>query len=385
MNTSISTQTGLVQVPDVNFFREQSSRIEELEGLRGVAALSVLVYHYICHYHKLYGHPFLPPQWLQVGVFGYHLFFILSGFLILRSLENGVSVVSFLKKRAFRLYPTFWVSAIITYVVIYSIGLPGRERTFHELVLNLTMLPHLFGVSYIDGVYWTLTYELSFYVGIALLFASGALRRFEFAVAVWLGLQITILGISWGVWRKPPQQPWDSLLLARYGNLFVLGMLLHRILDRGPNRGSNSLIWRMLSSVTAIEWTIIVWAVGMATIVDPPSLIILPLIIIVFLLIPYHSSLVAPLHWSGLRYIGVVSYPLYLIHQNMGYALIRQGYLHGWSAFPAIGFAIVTSFLVAMGLHYLIEVPGIKVGKWRGKNFKFDVRAAPQPFRRRVS
>lgn len=342
---------------------DKPARIKEFEGLRGIAALSVLAFHYLYHYHRLYGHSFSPPEWLQLGMFGYHLFFILSGFLIFRSLESSGSIARFVKSRIFRLYPTFWVAVVITFIGVSLMGLPGRERTFKELIVNLTMAPHVFDVRYIDRVYWTLSYEISFYVIITLLFASGALKRLEITLGLWLGLQCGILGISWFIWRKPPAHPWDALLMARYSNLFILGMLLHRILDRIPRRTVPPTAFGILCSATRMEWALIAWVTGIATLVDPQALFVLPLIVVIFFLIQSRSSLVAPLRWAGLLYMGTISYPLYLIHQNLGYALIHHGYLIGWHPLLSIGLAITSSFLLAALLHHSVEAPGVALGK----------------------
>jgi peptidoglycan/LPS O-acetylase OafA/YrhL len=225
------------------------------------------------------------------------------------------------------------------------------------------MLAHLFGTEYIDGVYWTLSNELSFYVIIALLYTSGALRKFEITMFVWLGLQFSILAISWIIWRKPPVQPWSSLLTLRYGNLFVTGMLLYRIFHRTSYSGAESTLFRALSSVTMFEWALLAWTVGIATVIDPPALVAIPLIIFVFFLIHCKSLLMAPLRWSTLCFVGTLSYPLYLIHQNLGFALIRQGYLLGLHPLVSIGMSFSASFLLAFLIHHLIEVPGINLGK----------------------
>jgi peptidoglycan/LPS O-acetylase OafA/YrhL len=139
--------------------------------------------------------------------------------------------------------------------------------------------------------------------------------------------------------------------------------LLHRILDRTPRLTSLPTAFGILRSPTWMEWALIAWVTGIATLVDPQALFVLPLIFVIFVLIQSRSLLIAPLRWSGLLYVGTISYPLYLVHQNLGYALIYHGYLIGWHPLFSIGLAITSSFLLAALLHRSVEVPGVAFGK----------------------
>jgi len=63
-------------------------RLPALDALRGIAALGVVLFHYLPYYDKLYGHSFSTPDTLGFGRYGVHLFFILSGFVIFMTLER---------------------------------------------------------------------------------------------------------------------------------------------------------------------------------------------------------------------------------------------------------------------------------------------------------
>jgi len=62
--------------------------------------------------------------------------------------------------------------------------------------------------------------------------------------------------------------------------------------------------------------------------------------------------------WQPLLFLGRVSYPLYLVHVVLGFAVIRFGVEQGWSTLHGVIAAVVVSMAVAIVLHYLIEVPG---------------------------
>src|SRR5262245_36843058 len=131
-----------------------NSRIEELDALRGLAALFVVVFH--CAMFR--------PQadyGFYLGITGVDLFFIISGFVIFMSLENSKSGNSFLVSRFIRLFPIYWVIATLTFLVYFFLNLfdgviPYTEIPLKNYLVNLTMFQYYFGVPNISGSYWTL-------------------------------------------------------------------------------------------------------------------------------------------------------------------------------------------------------------------------------------
>src|SRR5437867_8608517 len=66
-----------------------TGRIAELDGLRGIAALSVLLFHYTSKFGELYGHQNPPPlEFGYGGTLGVQLFFMISGFVIMATLDR---------------------------------------------------------------------------------------------------------------------------------------------------------------------------------------------------------------------------------------------------------------------------------------------------------
>src|SRR5882762_3898745 len=92
-------------------------RIEILDGFRCIAVLAVVAYHYFyCFGLILAVHPEYPIWYFfALGYFGVHWFFMISGFVIYRSLEQSNGVKEFLGKRYLRLAPTLILGSIITY------------------------------------------------------------------------------------------------------------------------------------------------------------------------------------------------------------------------------------------------------------------------------
>ena len=95
-------------------------RIYIIDFFRFLASVMVVVYHYFSLNQILVISPDL-KNYFKYGYLGVDFFFILSGFLIALSITNK-SIFNFLSSRIRRLYPTYWISVIITSFFIYFFG-----------------------------------------------------------------------------------------------------------------------------------------------------------------------------------------------------------------------------------------------------------------------
>lgn len=154
-------------------------RLAFLDALRGIAALAVVVQHGGERWWPAFDR--FSRHWFDLGRFGVLVFFLVSGFIIPKSLEGEGSVGRFWTGRLFRLYPAYWLA--IGLLLLVSIWYPATfspNYQTHELaytLVNLTMLQQFFGVPNASGVFYTLTIELLFYALCTGLFAAGLLRR----------------------------------------------------------------------------------------------------------------------------------------------------------------------------------------------------------------
>lgn len=161
--------------------RPRSGRLDFLDALRGIAVLLVLVQHL--------GELLFPAvdrlstHVVQFGQLGVMVFFLCSGFIIPASLERGgpgatraTALAGFWRSRVFRLYPLYWVSlagaAVLVVVGVYS---PG-PMSGGDWLANLTMLQAFAGSPHALGLYWTLAFEMAFYLALSALFLLGRHR-----------------------------------------------------------------------------------------------------------------------------------------------------------------------------------------------------------------
>ena len=155
-------------------------RYTELDALRGIAALMVVFFHYSVRYGQIYGYPVDTVFHFNIGQYGVQLFFIISGFVIFLTLDKTSFAVDFLVSRFSRLYPAYWIAITLTFLIVTIFSLPGREVSIKIAIINLTMFQKWLGVADVDGVYWTLAVELSFYFIMFLLFTTKQINRIDF-------------------------------------------------------------------------------------------------------------------------------------------------------------------------------------------------------------
>jgi len=150
----------------------QARRLGWLDALRGIAALCVVFEH--VNAHELRGaRPAIVP-WFSPGLYGVMVFFLVSGYIVPASLERRGSVRGFWVGRLFRLYP-LWLVAVALKIALYQfhVGAVPGDAMDHPGVAALAhavMLQDLLGVSSIVNVFWTLSYEMVFYLLLTLLF-----------------------------------------------------------------------------------------------------------------------------------------------------------------------------------------------------------------------
>lgn len=161
--------------------RTRGGRFEFLDALRGIAASAVVVEHFAAPLWPAYGRYL--GDYVNPGVVGVFVFFVVSGFIIPASLERGRSLGGFWIGRFFRLFPLFWAFLLLT-VILHFAGMYGGPPGFlaspvSNLLSNATMAHYFIAGHYSQMlvVAWTLSYELIFYAFVSLLFLGGLNRR----------------------------------------------------------------------------------------------------------------------------------------------------------------------------------------------------------------
>lgn len=317
--------------------KQKLNRFLELDALRGIAALAVLLYHFTTRYDEIYGHADLVFS-VDYGFVGVQIFFILSGFVIYMSLERVKSIKDFVKRRAKRLYPVYWAAVLTTFAVVSIFGLPGREVSLGSMMLNFLMFHGYLLVDNVDNVYWSLKVELTFYFWMGLLLFFNKTQKIEEFSILWL-----IAMIIFSFLEFPYIGYLKAMLLLDYGALFIAGITFYRIYKYGFS-------WRRAGILLG---TYLVYSLAVSTSI---MLGLIALTYLAFML--FIAGRLSFLSNRVLVYFGAISYPLYLVHQNIGYVTINKLYDFGvTSNLLLVCIPIGVTVLIADLLNRFVDIP----------------------------
>jgi peptidoglycan/LPS O-acetylase OafA/YrhL len=314
------------------------SRVAGIDALRGLAASFVVLWHLAVRFYEL--HPQYPRPALDFGngAYGVWLFFAISGYVIPMTLERVQKPSDFALARAMRLYPTFMVSAIITFSIVHILGLPGFERTFGELLGNLTMLPHFLGIETVDDVYWTLETEWFFY---ALIF--GVLAFNLRGKMTWIAtLMLTPIFVAS---HLASLHPLLKLVIGRLHiveniHYFVPGMCIYYW-----NKDKNKVYLFILAAFFVITWRMRGTESLFVGLVNVPLLYLAS------------NGLTRWLEVKPLLFLGTISYSLYLIHNYIGFAIMIKMLDAGVNPNVCVAAAIVFTVALATLVSFYVEQP----------------------------
>ncbi|PWU14793.1 MAG: hypothetical protein C5B50_16525 [Verrucomicrobia bacterium] len=322
-------------------------RFPELDLLRFLAACSVMLFHYTFRGpedHAWPGHFPHIGQIFKYGYLGVDVFFILSGFVILLTAWQK-DAVAFTIARMVRLYPAYWTCVTLTTVALLLAGNNLHRLTPGQYLANLTMLHSFFGIRDVSGVYWTLAVELKFYFIIFLVLAARQVQRIGYILGGWLLASILLsLGGTGGVAR--------FFLFPQWSSYFIAGAMFFLVHRDGPDVYKLCVIALCYVISLGYALNLLPWRathINQITTAAPVLVALLTFFYLVFLAISLNRR--AGSSSSRVFYVlGLLTYPLYLIHQDIGYILLRR-------APAALGRDIILLLVIAaiIGLSGLIH------------------------------
>ncbi|NWF63364.1 MAG: acyltransferase [Chloroflexi bacterium] len=171
------------------------NKLQNIQALRGVAALVVVLFHLVLIERKYGGANHILPDWLQFGMFGVDLFFVISGFVMVMvtrgKFQHVKNALIFLYHRASRIYPLYWVYTTLGLVVflIRPTWVNSSQGNQVNILASYLLLPD--SLLPLVQVGWTLIHEMYFYLVFFLLMLSLPERFLPAAMLVW-GVLIAI-------------------------------------------------------------------------------------------------------------------------------------------------------------------------------------------------
>ena len=350
-----------------------------IDAVRFLAAVLVMFFHYgfwvgfktTTSAHQisqgLVSYPAL-FEWTKFGWIGVQIFFVISGFVIAYSAEKATGY-KFLVARVVRLFPAAFVCATISLLAALLVHYTAYSDLFILYAKSVVLWPQ---GPWIDDSYWTLAIELFFY---ALVFLLISFNRFQLIakLAIAMGM-VSLLFATIGLLGRSPAAEHipqiilkfqDSrvadLLLLNHGMFFALGIFLWLHLLKKPAAGH--IFWCGVFVVAGCIQIAGIVANFDAKGADMPLLT--PLVIwlsalgVIVLSVKLNPLLAHAPDWVAvtLRRIGLMTYPLYLLHQNTGLALIGQVTKMGMNPYLALATGIAFALSASWAVSVYLEPP----------------------------
>ncbi|MEI9917921.1 MAG: acyltransferase [Bacteroidota bacterium] len=341
-------------------------RIQVLDGFRCIAVLAVIAYHYFYCFGVVVKVDPGYPSWyfFAFGYFGVQLFFMISGFVIYRSLEQSNGIKEFLGKRYIRLVPTLLLGSIITYSLVSWFNTTGSLEIFGEkspadFLFSFTFIhPYVWdfilnrnNVGFVDGAYWSLWVEAIFYLVASFIYFGS---RREHFLRNWFGI-VFILNILQVVMSSTSAYNRTfEFFYIREWTYFSVGILFYSLwMKRSPP----IYIWVIASMLVLLE----IYRIN-----SNGVRVLFPMVIGLWFVFLRRPSWLSILTRRPIQIIGLISYPLYVLHQSAGLVVTEKLRVLTNNSVPVpllLTLVLVVFILLAYFVFTLFEKPLTKALK----------------------
>lgn len=337
-------------------------KIYNIQALRGIAVLFVVLFHLLPIEHKYGGSKTILPDFFQFGMFGVDLFFVISGFVMVTVSRGKFQIpqeaLKFIYHRAARIYPTYWIYSIL--VLIVFLLNPSMVNSAQGNQVNILSSFLLLPASTLPlvNVGWTLIHEIYFYLVFFIIFLFVPEKRLTTSLLLW-GAIITLWDTQLGA-----NTPLTKLLSHPMTIEFIAGGLIAHIYYKKSININNWIIAFLIS----LSFFILVFGYfyyqGLNNSIEPSGwwrIVIfgIPALLIVYCLANIEKN--GYILYSSLIKIGNASYSIYLSH-----VLTLSFFGRVWSSFSSnevldniIVIPILFTLVIAVGFlsYSIIEKP----------------------------
>jgi len=330
-----------------------------LQALRGIAALMVLMHHSLAHF-KAMGLSNSVFEFVALhGNIGVDVFFVISGYVMAKTTSKTVhgydASLLFLGKRFARIYLGYWpifFFALLVYYLHDPVFLADKQVFQSSLLL-------IFGnySAWVITPAWSLTFELYFYLVIGIVLSSGRLKPIP------VFFVIALLIILKSMLTNPGDNNFLDFLFSPYLFEFIFGYLIF-------------FYWKYISARRLLVWALVLGIISLSIAVQLGesypylrfSAFGLFSVCLVWFMVLSEAHDV--FKWRGLiKRVGDSSYTLYLLHTillGLFYSLGIRDYLVA-EGFALIGFVayVVMIIFISWVFYIFIEAPLYEIARRR--------------------
>ncbi|MFG3494215.1 acyltransferase family protein [Streptomyces sp. NPDC047928] len=355
-----------------------SSRLPSLTGMRFIAAAMVFVFH--GSLERLFRDFGVQEDYAfavaTAGSIGVSFFFVLSGFVLTWSARTSDTVPRFWRRRFFKIFPNHLVTFVVALVLM---AWAGQRTGLTEGVANFFLLqswvPEFQFFNSVNGVSWSLSVELLFYLSFPLLIkvvrAIPENRLWLAAAVVVAAVLLMPLVAQVFLPDQPSMMPWGPASLTQIWFVyifplvraleFLLGMVLARIVLTGRWIGLGLLPATLLVVAGYVASLYVPFLYGFVAATVIPLALLIPA--------AATADVAGRKTWLSTRtmvWLGEISFAFYLVHRlvmtygHLAFGRAPNGYGLAWSTPVGIAFLVAVfavTLLLAWALYALVERP----------------------------
>lgn len=383
-----------------------NGRLRELDSLRGLAALSVVFFHYLLVFPKFQVEPYTDGVFTTIVKYtpfrifwGGHeaviFFFMLSGFVLsLPFLKNKeVSYSKFITKRFVRIYIPYIlvvISAIFLRVNLSREGIPKLSDWFNVswtsdvslsgILSHITLITSFRNWDF-DPVLWSLVHEMRVSLIFPFLMIFIIKNKWHKTLLVFLGLSFLGFAGTYVIEHFLSYQQ-DYLETLQYLLFFVIGALLAKHIDEilifmGKLKKSYKIGVIVISLLT---YTYTWWFLPFVKILHVPVFNewVSSIGVTGFILLALSSKTFSSiLKNKVLTWLGDISYSLYLVHALILLSFINTFY-NKVDLILLVGLSFVVTLFVSHLMYKYVETPSIKLGRALVNNKRMNIKKKPK-------
>ena len=317
----------------------------QVEGLRGIGLLCILVFHFFMRYDQIYheGHTNEILQLLPIiGVF---TFCLISG-LYIDHHDDKDGGVKWFAYRVLKIWPAYMIAITLVFFITRFIELPGRTVNFIEYLLNIPFVNGFIGKPYVDEAHWYLTTLIACLFWACFTLRIHSFKKRQYIYMLWMIVITALFLIRTCVHNTKLLTLTITLLGGEYSIVILCGIFLGR-LDHPNLKNLSGCLMAVVCIGFIFNWV--------------RALILVILCAIVYIAHLQKCSFLAS---KPIVVLGRQSFETYLIHQNLGYLIMysleKEHIMKPYNALIAITVVIISGLVLSKINSIILKQSAIK-------------------------